>query len=116
LMWFFAPPQKWYEVPGWLWQVWTAGRPEARPGDARPGEAPSRPATAQPWGTASRGRRPIVESVELVRLQVDRMWPEDCCAKMPMVAAGKRSMVCSDDCPWQKLELLVANASVDAEG
>jgi hypothetical protein len=42
------------------------------------------------------------------------MWPQDCCVKMPMVAGGKRTMVCSDDCPWQKLELLVANASVDA--
>lgn len=106
-MWFYAP-QKWWEVPGFLWRAWSAGRATGRRRHARPTETPSRPAA-----TPYRARPTIADTVDQIRRQVDKMRPEKCCKGGIMVAGGKRHDVCSDDCEWSKLELLVANASVE---
>lgn len=106
-MWFFAPP-KWYQMPGFLWRAWRSGQEEQRR-RASATETPSRPA-ARP---RDRGRD-YAEAVEQIRRQVERMRPGKCCKGAVMVAGGKRLEVCSEDCEWERLELLVANASVDA--
>jgi hypothetical protein len=107
-MWFYAP-QKWYEVPGFLWRAWRVGRADGR---RRAGatEAPSRPATMP----ARNRRADYAEAVDAIRRHVERMRPQKCCKGAVMVAGGKRHDVCSDDCPWAELDLLIANASVDA--
>lgn len=108
-MWFYFP-QKWYEVPGFLWRAWHSARAEDRLARARATEGPSRP-VATPARTPRRPADP--EVIMQLREQVARMRPEKCCKGAVMVAAGKRHDVCSDDCEWSKLELLVATASVD---
>lgn len=105
-MWFYFP-QRLYEVPGFLWRAWVDGRKEQR-SRASATETPSRPAA-----TPYRARPAIADTVDQIRRQVDKMRPEKCCKGGVMVAGGKRHGVCSDDCEWAKLELLVANASVE---
>lgn len=107
-MWF-AFPQKWYEVPGFLWRAWASGRAEARRARASATETPSRGRTAAPRDPAA-----YAESVDRIRRHVGKMRPEKCCKGAVMIAAGKRHDVCSDDCQWAELDLLIANASVDA--
>lgn len=106
-MWFYAP-QKWWQVPGFLWRAWRAGQAEDRR-RASAAEAPSRPATRP-----RDGRADYAEAVDQIRRQVAKMRPEKCCKGTVMVAGGRRHEVCSEDCEWDRLELLVANASVDA--
>ena len=38
-----------------------------------------------------------------------------CCTKEVMVAAAKATMVCSEKCQWQKLEVLIATAMAEAD-
>jgi len=64
---------------------------------------------------ATSPRVDVCQSLDEIRRHIARMRPEDCCRKQPMVAGGRRTMVCSNSCAWQKLDLLVATASVDAE-
>lgn len=44
---------------------------------------------------------------------IDKMRPSNCCrAKLVRENNGRAWMSCEDECPWARLDLLVANVSV----
>ncbi len=112
-MWFYAP-QRWYEVPGWLWRAWSGARAEERRKRASATEAPSRPAT-RPRQARVR-LHSMSEHLEIIRKAAAKARPEKCCKGGVMTLSDKsRHEVCSDDCAWQALDLAIANAMVDAD-
>ena len=44
--------------------------------------------------------------------QVEKLRPNPCCEKKPMLAGGVQTMECDLNCEWQKLDLLIANVSI----
>jgi hypothetical protein len=55
-----------------------------------------------------------LENLQAIRKHVATMRPKECCQGATMKENGKEPYkVCSMDCQWQKLDLLIANAIVD---
>lgn len=58
----------------------------------------------------------LVQRLNAFRRQVEKSWPANCCAKGVMRENnGRETLGCVDSCPWNSMELTIANALVDAE-
>ena len=58
-------------------------------------------------------RQALKETLKELQDHVQTMRPEECCTPEPMIEVCKgTTMVCSNDCLWQKLDLLLATAMV----
>lgn len=58
----------------------------------------------------------VVEGLQGIRKAVEKLRPEACCRKGTMCESnGRKTQMCVSDCPWSKLELLIASTMVDAE-
>ena len=49
-----------------------------------------------------------------MRAHIEKMMPEKCCEKALMVAGGKATYMCVEECPWLQLESMLAEAMADA--
>lgn len=58
----------------------------------------------------------LLEDLQTLRRLFEEVRPEGCCGKATMRENGKgESIVCANDCEWQKIDLALATAMVDAE-
>ena len=58
----------------------------------------------------------LLDELKELRVLLKQVRPEKCCKGDIMVEHGKgESLVCSNDCKWQKIELILATAMIDAE-
>lgn len=58
----------------------------------------------------------LLERIEADRKYLDSIRPAQCCVKQPMrTSDGKVTYVCALDCPWQDVDLELANDMIDAE-
>lgn len=66
--------------------------------------------------TPKSNRELLIDGLNDLRHQIQSMRPKACCEKaIYHETGGKVSVVCANDCKWQKLERILATVMVDAD-